>query len=247
MTRRACGIAVALLLFSLVSPVWSQEEDLIYSPRAASPGEKKPPKDSILVRKVPVKKGDTLSRISRKYSGHGTYYSQILLFNNIKNPNLIYAGKTLKVPVTKPQLFEAGKGEQANIDKELSSGELKPLDQGKQNKKAAREEVEKHSPERVSHEQASVTPPAETTTGRKITTAKEPQLPVADVKDESQTVAADATPAQKLFEQAVRAYRQDDCRTALVLLDRFLTENPASALAADASLYKAECYLKLSK
>jgi len=52
--------------------------------------------------------------------------------------------------------------------------------------------------------------------------------------------------AQKLFETAVKAYRQDDCRTALELLDRYLADNSGSPLAADATLYKAECYLKLS-
>ena len=58
--------------------------------------------------------------------------------------------------------------------------------------------------------------------------------------------AADAASGHKLFEAAVKAYRQDDCRTALELLDRYLTDNSGSPLAADAQLYKAECYLKLS-
>ncbi len=59
-------------------------------------------------------------------------------------------------------------------------------------------------------------------------------------------VPAAAPDAQKLFETAVKAYRQDDCRTALELLDRYLADNSGSPLAADATLYKAECYLKLS-
>ncbi|MFZ2949775.1 MAG: hypothetical protein WA003_09860, partial [Desulfuromonadaceae bacterium] len=53
-------------------------------------------------------------------------------------------------------------------------------------------------------------------------------------------------PGQELFEEAVTSYRQDNCRTALELLDRFLVGNPDSPLAADANLYKADCYLKLS-
>ena len=59
-------------------------------------------------------------------------------------------------------------------------------------------------------------------------------------------VPAPVPDAQKLFETAVKAYRQDDCRTALELLDRYLADNSGSPLAADATLYKAECYLKLS-
>ena len=42
------------------------------------------------------------------------------------------------------------------------------------------------------------------------------------------------------------AIGRDRLLPAAELFDRFLAEYPASALAADASLYKAECYLKLS-
>lgn len=41
-----------------------------------------------------VKKGDTLSEIAAKY---GTSYQKIAKDNNIKNPNLIYAGQKLKI------------------------------------------------------------------------------------------------------------------------------------------------------
>lgn len=57
---------------------------------------------------------------------------------------------------------------------------------------------------------------------------------------------AEATAGQRLFEEAVTSYRKDDCLAALELLDRFLAGNPGSPMAADANLYKAECYLKLS-
>src|SRR6185369_7058551 len=105
MTRRACGTAAALLLFSLVSPALGQEY-LLYSPKPLAPEETAQAKDGVLVREVPVQSGDTLSGISRRFSGHGSYYPQILLFNDIKNPNLIYAGDTLKVPVTGKQTAE---------------------------------------------------------------------------------------------------------------------------------------------
>lgn len=58
--------------------------------------------------------------------------------------------------------------------------------------------------------------------------------------------ATESVADQKLFESAVKAYRQDDYRTALELFDRYLANNSGSPLAADAGLYKAECYLKLS-
>lgn len=42
-----------------------------------------------------VKYGDTLSKIARRY---GTTVNAIVQLNNIQNPNLIYAGNTLKIP-----------------------------------------------------------------------------------------------------------------------------------------------------
>lgn len=45
-----------------------------------------------------IKPGDTLSAISRKFYGNASLYTKLAVFNNIKNPNLIYAGKTLRIP-----------------------------------------------------------------------------------------------------------------------------------------------------
>lgn len=83
---------------------------------------------------------------------------------------------------------------------------------------------------------------------KKIEAAKEKKSKKTAIPaKKQQTVDAGVSAAgQNLFENAVRAYRQDDCKTALELFDRYLAENQASPLAADASFYKAECYLKLS-
>lgn len=45
-----------------------------------------------------IKQGDTLSSICRKYYGNASLYSKLASYNNIKNPNLIYAGNKLKLP-----------------------------------------------------------------------------------------------------------------------------------------------------
>lgn len=45
-----------------------------------------------------IVKGDTLSSICRKFYGNANLYSKLAKVNNIKNPNLIYAGNTLKIP-----------------------------------------------------------------------------------------------------------------------------------------------------
>lgn len=43
-----------------------------------------------------IKRGDTLGKIAKKYN---TTVNELAKINNIKDPNKIYAGKTLKIPV----------------------------------------------------------------------------------------------------------------------------------------------------
>lgn len=47
-----------------------------------------------------IKRGDTLSAICRTYYGKSTaqYYNALARYNSIKNPHLIYAGNTIKIP-----------------------------------------------------------------------------------------------------------------------------------------------------
>jgi len=45
----------------------------------------------------PIKWGDTLSELAIK---HNTTVAELVALNDIKNPNLIYAGRTLKIPTT---------------------------------------------------------------------------------------------------------------------------------------------------
>jgi TolA-binding protein len=53
--------------------------------------------------------------------------------------------------------------------------------------------------------------------------------------------------AQTLYAKGVRAYKSGKCRQAIASFDRFLSRYPDSPLAADASLYRADCYLNLAK
>lgn len=47
-----------------------------------------------------IVRGDTLSIICRRYYGRSTakYYNALAKYNGIKNPHLIYPGRTLKIP-----------------------------------------------------------------------------------------------------------------------------------------------------
>lgn len=42
--------------------------------------------------------GDTLSAICRRFYGDASLYDRLARYNNISNPNLIYAGNVLKIP-----------------------------------------------------------------------------------------------------------------------------------------------------
>lgn len=89
----ACACAVAV---SAASASY-----LLYAPRPTEAEKPVTREEGVLVKEITIRRGDTLSAISRAYSGHASYFPQILLFNQISNPDLIYAGATLRVPVSK--------------------------------------------------------------------------------------------------------------------------------------------------
>lgn len=249
MTSCSRRTTIIALITCMALPAWG-EQYLLYSPHPVTPGQSATLQEGILVREIEIQNGDTLSALSRKFSGRAMYFPQILLFNSIKNPDLIYSGSTLKVPVTQKKAHDSGRTgatstaasrkPKASVDKkstlrkesspaptlDLSLSELKKVGTGKSGTKRRSKKSAVHGKRTLSHGS-----PAETS---------HPSLPQVDGKK------APAAAGQKLFEAAVKAYRRDDCRTALELLDRYLADNPGSPLAADANLYKADCYLKLS-
>jgi TolA-binding protein len=177
--------ALAPLSLLLTTPVWGQ--DYLYQPRPLAQDERPAADAGLLVREVQVKKGDTLSHISKRFSGRGAYYPQILLFNRIKNPHLIYPGDLLRVPVTGQRTAQ------------------------QQSKPAAGN--------------AMVTP------------AVKPQRPAEK---------APQTGEQTDFNRALAAFKRGDCNEAVKLFDRFIAVYPQSPLLPEATLNRAECYLKQS-
>lgn len=167
-------------------------EYYLYIPEPTESG--KPPADpaeGVLVKDITIRQGDTLKSISGKYSGRKSYFPQILLFNRIKNPDLIHTGHTLRVPVSS-----------AASDETAAPGKRKHR-------------------------------------GRK------PQGR-AQVKETTAPAKRSVTAASHLYESAVKFYRIGAYKKALAGFDRFLATYPDSPLVPDATLFRADCYLKLS-
>jgi len=260
MTQRIYLAAVLLLLCSMTLPAWGQQYYL-YEPKPITAEEKGRVSDrGILVTEVPVRSGDTLYDISSKFSGRGIYYPQILLFNKINNPNMIHTGSTLRVPVTQG----SGRSEPAPAkESRLKSKELKATVE-KVAKPTAASPVSVPPPAASNSAAASVTDislnelkaPHDKKQKKRLYGKKAAsrgsagdkiiKAPPVKKKGGGSAPPINAATAQKLYERAVKAYKQDDFSTAIELFDRYLMNNPGSPLAADASLYKADCYLKLS-
>ena len=236
MVRRSCGSTAALLLFlSFAVPVVAGNY-FLYSPKVLNPEERGLDKEAVLVREVEVRKGDTLSGISRRFSGHGSYYPQILLFNDIRNPNLIYSGVTLKVPVTKGETAAKRTATVPDVTAPYRQTETNPAAQA----------LETASPSDLlptsNNEINTRSKNGRTLAGHQTAF---PDSAAGSVKHRER-LSVTTKAGRKLFNRALKSYRRQECITALALFDRFLSKYPSSPLAADASLYKADCYLKLS-
>lgn len=243
---------MAFLIISIAAPAAFGEDYFIYAPKMITETKDGIPplgKEELLVKEVQIKWGDTLSGISRRYSGRGSYFPQILLFNEIKNPDLIYAGSTLKVPVGKtPHATEAVRPAKPEKKRAVKK---KPLPKRKQ--------VEQHKPEqslgnkqqdggikqeRIRTEDRETQKPVRPERETAPFVAPAPESPRSNAP---QPISPNISRREKLlFDQAMNSYKNNDCTRAVELFDRFVTEHDTSPLAAEASLLKAECLLKLS-
>lgn len=207
----------ALLVLALVPAAQGAGEFYLYESKPVDkPAALTGPADGVLVRSITIKRGDTLSGLSRRYAGKGSYFPQILLFNEIMNPDLIYAGKELKVPVT----TESGL---SRSDAKTVSTRPAPATRKKPRKTAVTAPLpvtaipQKVAPAPAASRAAEVAAPPVTQT----TTAE-----------------------QKLYEKAIAEYRASQYGQAQQTFATFLDRYPSSPLAPDAALYKAECLLK---
>jgi len=92
-------LLIVTFIFPSLTSAAAADRILVYRPEAATGSLPTTPEEGIAVETITIKKGDTLSKLARRYTGKGYYYPQFLLFNRVTNPNLIYEGDTLRTPL----------------------------------------------------------------------------------------------------------------------------------------------------
>jgi TolA-binding protein len=186
---------LCLLLFLTCSSAMAGEY-LLYQPNPAESEVPPLPGEGVLVKKIIIKRGDTLSALSRQFSGKGNYFPQILLFNKIRNPNLIYAGKELLVPLSESHSLQKPLLPTKDLSDETAAQNATRSKPGASSKKSNRNHV--------------------------------------------------ASAERHLYAQSAAFFAQGKYREALQGFNRFLKLYPHSSLAPDASLYRGDCFLKMS-
>ena len=234
-------VVASSLVVALAAPgVWGAEEYLLYAPGPSDGKRSSGPDEGVLVKSITVQKGDTLYSLSRRYGGKGTYFPQILLFNEIRNPDLIYAGNKLLVPLQP----ESGKGVDVapQVKGEAGQKPAKSRQVGKVSRPAPQAPQAREATE-VRKEQAAplVQPvsPKQRPPAVVPKAAVEPSRPVTVPKKAEET-------EQFLYEQGVSAYKTGSYQQSIDHFDRFLARYPASPLVPDATLYRADALLKLA-
>lgn len=113
-------LAVACALYASAANA-APGDYFVYAPQPVTPEASAASGPAgVVVKEITIRRGDTLSAISRAFTGRASYYPQILLFNQISDPDMIYAGTTLRVPVAHSERKEKDHGvPEAHVRPEL--------------------------------------------------------------------------------------------------------------------------------
>jgi LysM repeat protein len=194
---RGVSISLVVILAGAISSAAVGEDYYLYKPEKVQTQKIPTPGEGVLTKTITIHRGDTLSKLSRKFSGRSAFFPQILLFNRINNPDLIYTGAQLRVPLSRPVAM-SGEAEEENY----REAETK--------KPSVRKHLKKHG---------------------KLTT------PAPASNDRAEL---------RLYKRGVSAFAAGHYHKALNIFNEFLATYPNSPDAAEAALYQAECYMKLS-
>ncbi|WP_298433675.1 LysM peptidoglycan-binding domain-containing protein [Geobacter sp.] len=229
-------VASSLVLSLLAPPFLGAEEYLLYTPEPSEGKRPADPDEGVLVKRITIRRGDTLYALSRKYGGKGGYYPQILLFNLIKNPDLIYAGNKLLVPLPSERKGE-GAVRRAKRKRACQAAALRREERGAKGKTpapAVKERAKEPLPPAPGPKVGGGTPePSQKPAVEALRPA-----PVSPKRGEENE--------QTLFEAGVSAYKTGAYQQSIDAFDRFLARYPSSPLVPDATLYRADALLKLA-
>lgn len=267
--NKATLLTLPCLMATLLCPGLAPgEEFLLYAPKpaenAAVPAS---PEEGILVRNVTIKGGDSLSKISREYSGHGSWYPQLLLFNKIKDPNLIYSGDTILVPISaergvpeksaapRKAAKAAKSAKSAKGHKTAKAGKaatsaaatksakpakvVKPAKVGKVGKVGKVQDEKRTEPKTV------VSPAAPSVKASKSERVAKPAK-VESAKPATSTAQVTMAGELESFRQAKDAYLAGQYQKALDLFADFVRRFPNSSSVPEAELYRADSLLHLA-
>jgi LysM repeat protein len=232
--NKATLLTLPCLLATLLTPVLSCGEDfLLYTPKPSEGGQAPAsPDQGIMVRSLTVKRGDTLAKLSKKYLGRASWFPQVLLFNSIKNPDLIITGDKLLVPVPSGQAAaseQKGTPEKKHAKGKRHHGGHRAAARHRGVAKSEAAEPEAAQPEALRREPVQ-------------SEAAKPET----VKSKKSQQRAGTSKEQENYLQAKRAYLAGDYQKSLSLFTEYLRKYPNSAVSADASLYRADCLMHLS-
>ncbi|WP_298271640.1 LysM peptidoglycan-binding domain-containing protein [Geobacter sp.] len=223
-------VASSLVLSLLASPLLGAEKYLLYAPEPSEGKRPAGPDEGVLVKSITIRKGDTLYSLSRKYGRKGGYYPQILLFNLIKNPDLIYAGNKLLVPL--PSKVKGGGA--VTRAKRKKAGKVATVCR---EERGAKGKTPAPAPPPSAGPIGGEVKAPEPTLRKRAVEAPRP-APVIPKRGEENE--------QALFEAGVSAYKTGAYQQSIDAFDRFLARYPSSPLVPDATLYRADALLKLA-
>jgi LysM repeat protein len=194
---RGVLIALVIILAGAISSAAIGDDYYLYKPEKVHTQKIPTPGEGVLTKTITIRRGDTLSKLSRKFSGRSAFFPQILLFNRIKNPDLIYAGAQLSIPLTRSAALAGEAGEENYNEAETK-------------KPSTRRHAKTHD---------------------KLTTS---------------APSSNDRAGHHLYKRGVAAFAGGHYHNALNIFNEFLATYPNSPDAAEATLYQAECYMKLS-
>lgn len=212
--------------------------------------------NGVSYREVIVQKGDTIFGLALKYRHEGATYSEVVRCNDITDPDRVSVGDIIKIPLTNDRAAKQSKPPAAPVphqppakpatppSDEPSLSDVTIPDPPKDELPSAEDLVKPSRPVDTSFIPPPTLPPPPDPAP--VATPVATPVAVKTAAQRLESFSNISSPRNNLFEQAVRSYRRNDCQTALQLFGRFLVENKNSQLAADVSVFIADCYLKLS-